>query len=1220
MSSFNIADWEDDNLRRFGAYEAAVVGGRVWTSGALHDASRRLAAALVAIGVAPGDRVLVVLPNCAELFVVSNAVWRCGGVVVLAFVGSPVAELDRIIAHSTPSVLVTGRDVLGDTAEIAADLRTIVVGAGAALPPSAYRIDALAAEHAPLEASVPRAAEDLAQISYTSGTTGTPKAVMYTHGATDALLRWRTRDEDATISTVEIAILPPAAFAARVMRTRTASRHKLILLNDFDPAAMCSTIALHRVTRLALVPTMCEALLAFPGRATCDLSSLREIMVAGASVSTSLADRMAAAFGVRPSVHYGMAELGGPVTWPGPQARAGSVGRVAPGAALRIMAAEGTAAPTGAVGEVHARSPWMATGYYGEPAATAAVFRDGWLRTGDVGLLDPDGELFLVGRSKDLIIQSGVNVHPQEVVEVIQRVPGVGECAVLGLPSAFLGEEVVACVVRRPGASVTEDQIRARCRAEIDSRKVPVVVRFVDALPRNPVGKIAVHVLRDQLLAERDAVVDTDLVRRLRAASPEHRAAGMRDAIARQLSRVLGSAEGASGDRTWDPTASFGSLGLKSLGAVQLANGLTEILGRPVPVTITFRHPTVDKLATELVRQLVATAEAASPRGVEPASRSVADSHAFAIVSMACRLPGGVTSPAQFWDLLRDGRDTVGAVPAERWRMADHYDPTPGTPGKTCTRYGSFLDDAALFDAGFFGLTWEAERIDPQHRLLLETSWDALETAVGDPRAIGDGLAVGVFFGISGSSYASPDALGRAPSSAVARLCHFLDLRGPAVTVDTACSSSLVAVHHGVQSLRSGECDIAVVGSANVMCSPEAFVDLAQLGVLAADGRSKAFSADGDGFGRGEGCVVLVLKRLADARAAGDRIHAVVRGSAIGHDGRSSSLTAPNPQAQAQVIRSALAASGVSPERVQYVEAHGTGTILGDPIEVDGLASVFGGVRAAPLAIGSVKTNIGHIEAAAGLAGLLKIVLAMEHRQLPASLNFTTPNPHIPWGQIPIRVQAELGAWPTPDAPLIAGVSSFGISGTNAHVVLEEAPREPERSAELVVVAERSAELVVVAERSAELVVVSGQSEAAVAGYAERLRAQVERHPEQRLGDVAYSLATGRAHHAHRLAVSVRSRDELIAALAVAAGGELPAGGTRGEAAAERGKIGKVMFVFPGQGGQWAGMGRELLDEEPVFRDRMAACDRAIRAEAGWSVVDELRSGRSARLAQVDGV
>jgi amino acid adenylation domain-containing protein len=584
-----------------------------------------------------------------------------------------------------------------------------------------------------------------------------------------------------------------------------------------------------------------------------------------------------------------------------------------------------------------------------------------------------------------------------------------------------------------------------------------------------------------------------------------------------------------------------------------------------------------------------------------------------AVVGLGCRFPGGASDGESFWRLLAGGVDTVREIPAERWDAGELYDPDPEAAGKTVSRWGSFLEGIEAFDAGFFGIApREAAATDPQQRLLMETSWEALEDAGIDPKSLMDS-PTGVFVGLIGNEYArralsdmsSVDAyamLGGMHSAMVGRISYWLGLRGPNMPVDTACSSSLVAVHLGCQALRNDECNLVLAGGANVALDAESFIVSSRLRALSPTGRCHTFSADGDGFVRSEGAGVVVLERLSDAQRNGHRVLAVIRGSAINQDGRSNGPTAPNGPAQEAVIREALRRGGVAPSRVGYLECHGTGTPLGDPIEVQAAAAVLGEGRGdgESLWLGSLKSNIGHAEGAAGIGGLIKAVLALKHGQIPASLHFKEPNPHIAWSELPVRVASEAIAWPRTDRPRVAGVSSFGISGTNAHVVLEEAPAAEERAS--------------APQRSAELVVLSARTAEALSATAGRLAEHLERHAEQTLGDIAYSLATTRTHHEHRLSLTVRSREELIGALQVATKGEVPEGGVRAEAESSA----KVVFVFPGQGAQWLGMGRELLEEEPIFRESMTECDQAIRTEAGWSVLEELAApAESSRLHDV---
>jgi acyl transferase domain-containing protein/predicted O-methyltransferase YrrM len=582
----------------------------------------------------------------------------------------------------------------------------------------------------------------------------------------------------------------------------------------------------------------------------------------------------------------------------------------------------------------------------------------------------------------------------------------------------------------------------------------------------------------------------------------------------------------------------------------------------------------------------------------------------IAVVGMACRFPGGADDPDAFWRLLRDGVDAVTEVPRERWDVAAYYDPDPAAPGRTATRFGAFLKDVDRFDAAFFGISpREAAALDPQQRLLLEVAWSALEHAgLAADRLLGS--KTGVFVGIASRDYsqlqlASGDparldayfASGSAHSMAAGRLSYVLGLQGPSMAIDTACSSSLVAVHLACLSLRAGECRAALAGGVHLTLSPEATIAFSKARMLAPDGRCKTFAAAADGFSEGEGCGIVVLKRLSDALADGDPVLAVVRGSAVNQDGASAGLTAPNGPAQQAVIREALARAGVAPADVTYVEAHGTGTSLGDPIEVQALGAVLGEGRApdAPLLIGSVKTNVGHLEAAAGVAGLIKAVLAVQRGEIPAQLHFDTPNPHIPWAQLPVEVVARRRPWPA-GRPRIAGVSAFGFSGTNVHVLVEAAPA-------------REAEA---ADGRAQALALSAKSEAALRALAGRWAEALDRRGEVALADLAHTASAGRAPLTHRLALVADATPGAGAMLRAVAAGEAAPGVLRGRAPA--GDPPRVAFLFTGQGAQQAGMGRELYEGEPVFH---AAIDRVAAAVAGEMerpLLDVLYGGAGAAI------
>ncbi|WP_394849579.1 SDR family NAD(P)-dependent oxidoreductase [Pendulispora brunnea] len=592
----------------------------------------------------------------------------------------------------------------------------------------------------------------------------------------------------------------------------------------------------------------------------------------------------------------------------------------------------------------------------------------------------------------------------------------------------------------------------------------------------------------------------------------------------------------------------------------------------------------------------------------------------IAIVSMGCRFPGGVHEPEQLWEILREGRDVISDFPDNRdWDVEGIYDPDPEALGKSYVRQGGFLHDADAFDPGFFGISpREALAIDPQQRLLLETSWEAIERAGIDPEAL-RGSQTGVFIGVIYDDYAMLDAppdlegyvgMGSAGSVASGRISYTLGLHGPAVTVETACSSSLVAIHLACQALRQGECSLALAGGVSVMATPGVFILFSRQRALAPDARCRSFSAEADGSSWAEGAGMLLLERLSDAKRNGHPILALVRGSAINQDGRSQGLSAPSGPAQERVIVQALENARLGPQDIDVVEAHGTGTRLGDPIEAHALFATYGAARSTetPLWLGSLKSNVGHMQAAAGVAGIIKMILAMQHGTMPKTLHAENPSPHIDWSPGTIRLLNEAVAWPARDAtrPRRAGVSSFGVSGTNAHIVLEEAPAAqpaPEPAAERTT--------------KAVPVLLSGKSETALQAQAARLHEHLEKHPELALVDVAHSLMSGRSQFDHRAALVVHHREELLGSLATLAQGDVAANTVVGRRATGGNK---VVFVFPGQGSQWAGMARSLLETSAVFRQQIEACEQAFAPHVDWSLEAVLQGRAGEALERVDVV
>ena len=650
--------------------------------------------------------------------------------------------------------------------------------------------------------------------------------------------------------------------------------------------------------------------------------------------------------------------------------------------------------------------------------------------------------------------------------------------------------------------------------------------------------------------------------------------------------------------RAIDRRERFNRYGLDSVKATAFTVTLATRLGQVLPPTLMWDHPSVEKL----VRHLTAPA-ATAPAGPAPAQRTPPARSAvlepIAIVGLSCRFPQA-SDPAAYWRLLASGVDAIAEVPRDRWNLAELFDADPAVPGKMNTRWGGFLDQVDRFDAQAFGISpREAAQMDPQQRLILELCSEALDDAGVQADRL-RGTATGVFIGAMWSDYArlvagdascitQHTATGQDTSIIAGRVSYVYGVQGPSLTVNTACSSSLVAVHLACQSLRLGESTLALVGGVSLVLSPESTVAMSKFGAMAADGRSKAFDARANGYVRGEGGGVLVLKPLSRALADGDSVYCVIAGSAMNNDGFSNGLTAPNPQAQEHVLRAAYANAGMPADQVQYVEAHGTGTLLGDPIEAGALGAVLGAGRPAdrPLVLGSVKTNIGHLEAAAGMAGLIKVALSVRNGLIPPSLHFQTPNPHIRFNDLRLRVQTQLGPWPNEDEPPTAGVSSFGFGGTNCHVVVQG-----------------------FAGNRTSLLTLTADDDADLAARAQALALRDDLAADA--GHLRIHEATGRV----RAAAVFSGPQDLRRKLAGLAAGTSLEGVAVGRAA---GRPGGIVFVCSGHGSQWAGMTRSLMLTEPVFRARLEECSAAIEAVAGWNAIEELAADPAiSRVEQFD--
>ena len=826
--------------------------------------------------------------------------------------------------------------------------------------------------------------------------------------------------------------ISPVVWRAFVERTRPAG---------LDPAALQPVYGLAEATLAVTVPPLGET--AVPVRVD------RTALAAGTVQPAAAGDPGAVEF----------MDVGLPV--PGCQVRVvDDAGNVVGGDDAGRIVGDGRDGGAPQVGRIEVRGPNVAAGYHGDPTATAEVFVDGWLRTGDLGFLRDGGRLCVTGRAKDVVFVNGRTFHAADLEEVVAGTAGLpaGRVAVIGCSDHDSGAERIVVFVQWAGtmapsadAAAVLGEVAARIVAATGHDQVRVLPVPAGAFPRTTSGKLRRPRLRQRYAAGDFAAVE----QRWAATTPPTSAiaptmstvagGGSRDEVERVVRAVWAQVLRRPADQI-GVHERFSTLGGSSLQAMEVLAGLEDAFGRELDPAELRERATVAALADHLLAPVQdGSLKPARPASGPAAAAAAGPADGVAIIGLACRFPGA-DSPDEFWRQLLDGRDSVGEIPPQRWRTVE---------GETA-RWGAFLDDPAGFDAGFFGMSdTDADHADPHARIFLELAHEALERAgYAGPRR--HGRRVGVFAAVGESGYtellrADSDVTGE-PAALVgnlrnlipARVAQALDLTGPAIAVDTACSSALVALHLAVRSLRERECDLAVVGGVNLNLTPTGHRLLAAAGALSATGRCRVFAADADGFVPGEGGAALVLARVDDARAAGDGLLALVRGTAVNNDGRSLSLLAPNPLRQREVVAQAYRDSGVDPTIVSYVEAHGTGTELGDPVEVRSLAYAFPPrPDGRPRLLGSVKSNLGHLLNAAGMPALVKVILALRHRQLPPSLHVGTPSPRLDLAGAGFEVATGAQDWVDDDGPLTAGVNAFGFGGTNAHAILQEADPAP---------------------------------------------------------------------------------------------------------------------------------------------------------------------------------
>ncbi|MCX4165234.1 MULTISPECIES: beta-ketoacyl synthase N-terminal-like domain-containing protein [Paraburkholderia] len=1187
------------------------------TFGDLDRRARGIAARLQGMAQ-PGDRVLLVYPPGLEFISAWVGCLYAGLIGVPAYPprkNRPADRLKSIVTDATPIVALTdaatldGMEHRADGYSETLELNILATDDGFDAPLEQWREPEITPQ-------------TLALLQYTSGSTGTPKGVMISHANILSNVEVITEANDCDASTVFVSWLPvfhDMGFFGKVLLPIYLGVLSVLMAPAAfvqKPVRWLNAITKYRGTHCAapdFAYDLCARKVSDEAKAQLDLSSWRVAFNGAEPVRAETVARFTQAFAscgfeaetMRPV--YGMAEatlfisgqparsrplvvdfdaddLAQGVATKSTQGKLHalvSCGRVWAEHRLRIVNADsGVRCAPGQIGEIWLSGPSVGVGYWNRAEETEHTFRaklsdddSAYMRTGDLGFVDGE-DLFVTGRLKDLIIVAGRNHYPQDLeqsAEACHPALTPSASAAFSINVDNVERVVIACEVRREAlntlnAEAVAAEIR-RTLAEVHDVDLYAAVLLRPAtILRTSSGKIQRRRTRDAFLSGQGLAIAGEWRRSFAAehvqpaavasattataATPAASPVTTRDSktlvqwFIEHVSRLAGIAPAGI-----DPDAPFSAYGLESKDAIALSGELQDWLGVPIAPTVVYDFPSISILA----RHLSGTTNDSS----DSASTSTGTRPDIAIVGMGCRFPGA-NNPAEFWQLLQEGRDAVGASK----KRADDL-PTTG-----------LLDQIDQFDAEFFGISArEAETMDPQQRLLLEVAWETLEHAGTAPRDLA-GAQTAVIVGISNTDYirlAQQEAAdvgpyvatGNALSVAANRISYTLDLRGPSWAVDTACSSSLVAVHQACRALLRGECDAALAGGANLILAPQLSASFTQSGMLSPDGRCKAFDASANGYVRGEGVGMVLLKRLDDALANGDTVFAVIRGSAVNQDGRSNGLTAPNGPAQQAVIRSAQHDAGVRPQDIGYVEAHGTGTPLGDPIELNSLTAVLSESRRPDDVcwIGSVKTNIGHLESAAGIASLIKTALTLHHREIPPNLHYRTLNPHIALDNTPFRIPQQVTPWHSEHAPRIAGVSSFGFGGTNAHVILSEAPRPIEE-----IEADSTTTSV------ASLVTLSARTPEALQALAASYAAYLDANPQVCVQDFAFTTNTGRTHFARRGAIVASSRDTLRAqldALAASAATETPP---------------SVTFHFATDDGASAEAVRQLLSVSPTFR------------------------------------
>ena len=1132
---------------------ALVCGDSTLTFGELNSLSNSVAKALIDRGVSHGDLVGVALDRSVELVAALIGVLKTGAAYVPIDPTLPEERISYMVEDAAPKILIT------QTPSMAVSGGAITIS-----------VDSIKSSGSP-DANITVSPTALAYVMYTSGSTGRPKGVEVTHTNIVNLLQsmqkepgCKPTDRLLAITTVSfdmavVELFLPLFTGATVV---IAQRHEVR-----DPAALVALMKRHKVTIMQGTPAIWQMLL---DSGWCGEPRLEKIISGGEALPRVLADRLLECTDEMWNM-YGPTEVtvyasiwkvkrGGEVTIGGPLENYH----------LYVLDDKLSPVPRGNQGEVCVGGVGVAQGYRNRSALSEEKFvrnpfHGGMMyRTGDLGRFLDSGELAIMGRMDGQVKIRGHRVEVGDIEAAIARHECVSGAAVVCRDDRLVAY-FVPKTATKPNTEPLDRVLRPWLAERLPGYMVPAFIVEIESFPVTPNGKI-----------DRKALPEPGTLIRTSPPPANVGATDMEGMIFRVWSKVLGHDNFRAED-------SFFDVGGDSVRLVRVQKELEVLLGLPISVPNLFEYFTIKALATHLVGSSEKHEQKAQPTLSPSASGDIA------IVSMACRLPGGVTTPEEFWELLENGDEAITEVPRDRWDANALYDESPQAAGKSYCRYGGFVSDIESFDAAFFGISpREARSLDPAQYLMLETCWEGFERAGYTTDQL-RGSQTGVFIGTSNilghlalhkdgskdvADFDGYTVTGTAGGTMSGRISYQLGLQGPTMTIDTACSSSLVTTHLACTALRQGECDLAVSGGVSLMLNPGLHVEFSRLQGMSPDGRCRAFSADTQGTGWSEGSVAVVLKRLSDAQRDGDTIHGVIRGSAVNHDGRSASLTTPSGAAQQRLVRTALSAAKLQPSDIDYVEAHGTGTKLGDPIEATALGEVFGPGRATgePLFIGSAKSNIGHTQAAAGLVGLLKVTLAIQNGMLPETLHVTKPTPAVDWQGANMMPVMSNRTWLAKQMrPRRAGISAFGIGGTNAHVIVEEPPRRATNG---------DAPVRKVATRLPDRLpfLLSGDSDVALREQADKLHRHIISTTDG-LSDMAYSLTTTRSHFRKRLVLTARDETDLLGQLSAIA---------REEPVCDTVEATKLAMLFTGQGSQYPGMGKDLAKTYPVF-------DKAIR-------------------------